>query len=356
MMREPSASQMAKQLLQTASLQLNTANPSQVRELSRVLDDSLPYPVGDPAYRNSRMLETNFNETSADTLGFVMDAGGPRGSPSDRVDLATRAMADIVDHHMGHNARDWFESRADPQVNGRHSYNWGASLGTTLDRDGVRESYVTYEWRPDLMDALPPALYRIARAAIATLPGLRPVLSTIRCGRSSGTQQITFELERATSLSALQPMMEELGLGAQHSSLMTAAAFLMGARFVLPPETATITLRPARSGVEMRLDVNLDALPDPPERLLPLLRLQMTERPASSRALDKWLMALTPDGFPGPGTVSVLSVWVRPNMAARVALFLRPFVLEADSARPRERRPEGVPERPPSPTSAAAWT
>ncbi len=354
-MREPSASQTAKQLLQTAALQLGTVNPSRVRELSRVLDDSLPYPVGDPAYHNTRMLETNFNETSSDALGFVMNAGGPHGSPRERVELATRAMADIVDHHLGHNAREWFESRADPQVNGNYRYDWGASLGTALDRDGVRESYVTYEWRPDLMDALPSALQRVARTALATLPGLRPVFSTIRCGRSAGTQQLTFELQRATTLNALQPMMEELGLGAQHPSLMTAAAFLMGARFVLPPDTATITLRPSRNGVEMRLDINLDALPDAPERLLPLLRLQMTERPASSRALDRWLMAFTPDGFPGPGTVSVLSVWVRPNMAARVALFLRPFILESDSNRAAESVADPYSDRPPRPVESAAW-
>ena len=306
MIRDPSAAQTAKRLLQAASLQLGTASPSRVHEISRVLDDSFPYPVGDPAYHNSRMLEANFNETAADSLAFIMDPGAPRSSPSDRVEMASHAMADIVSHHLGREARDWFERRADPRVNGRRHYEWGAALGTSLDRDGLRESQITYEWGPDLMDALPSPLYRISRTALAMLPGLRPALSTIRCGRSAGTQQVTFDLDRATSLSGLQPMMEALGLSAQHASLMTAAAFLMGARFTLPPETAAITLRPIRSGVEMRLDINLDALPDPPERLLPLLKLQMTERPSSSRALERWLIALTPEGLPGPGTVSVL--------------------------------------------------
>jgi hypothetical protein len=177
-------------------------------------------------------------------------------------------------------------------------------------------------------------------------------MSTVRCGRAAGSQQVTFAVDRATPLIDLQPMMEELGLGAQHASLMTTAAFLMGARFTLPPDTATITLRPIRNGVEMRLDIDLDALPDPPERLLPLLKMQMTERPASNRALDRWLMALTPDGFPGPGTVSVLSVWVRPNMPARVALFLRPFVLSPETA---HREAPKAPRAEPVPVSAA-WT
>lgn len=352
MIRDQSAAQVAKHLLQSASLQLGTTSPTRISELSRAIDDSLPYAVGDPAYRNSRMLEANFNENTTDALAFVMEPGGPRASAQDRIEQATKTMADLVGHHLGADARNWFEGRA---VNGGRSYGWGASLGSSLDRDGVRESYVTYEWGPDLMDSLPPVLYRISRVALATLPGLRPALSTIRCGRSAGTQQVTFELDRATPLSSLQPLMQELGLGAQHSSLMTTAAFLMGARFVLPPETATITLRPIHSGVEMRLNINLDALPDPPERLLPLLKLQMTERPGSSRALDRWLMALTPDGFPGPGTVSVLSVWVRPNMPARVALFLRPFVLSPEV---RHEAPSSRIETPApveSPSTAAAW-
>ncbi len=353
MIRELSAAQTAKHLLQAASLQLGTTSPTRVRELSRAIDDSLPYPVGDPAYRNSRMLEANFNENAADALAFAMEPGGPRASAQDRVELATHTMADMVGHHMGHDASNWFAGRA---LNGGRAASWGASLGSSLDRDGVRESYVSYEWGPDFMDSLTPALYRISRAALATLPGLRPVLTTIRCGRASGTQQVTFELDRATPLASLQPLMDELGLGAQHASLMTTAAFLMGARFVLPPETATITLRPIREGVELRLNINLDALPDPPERLLPLLKMQMTERPGSSRALERWLVALTPEGFPGPGTVSVLSVWVRPGMPARVALFLRPFALSPDSGR-ADAQPTvvAVPVPVQTPTTAAAW-
>ena len=130
-------------------------------------------------------------------------------------------------------------------------------------------------------------------------------------------------------LANLQPLMERLGLGHRHAGLMSAAAFILGARFTLPPDTAALTLRPARAGVELRLDVNLDALPDPPAQLMALMRLQMTERPKSIQGLDRWLMALTPDGYPGPGTVSVLSVWVRPDLPARVALYLRPAAFDS---------------------------
>jgi hypothetical protein len=349
MYRQTSAAQTAKRLLDGASQQLGAVSPARVLELSRVLDDSMPYPVGDPAYDDSRMLEADFNETAGDSLAFVVDPGGPRASAQDRVQIATKVMAELVGHHMGRDARTWFEGRAEPQSSVR-SNGWGAALGSALDRDGVRESYVTYDWGPELMETLPATLYRIARAAVNTLPGLRPVFSTIRCGRAAGSQQVTFELDRATALSSFQPMMDALGLGAQHASLMTTAAFLMGARFTLPPDTARVTLRPVRGGVEMRLDINLDALPDPPERLLPLLRMQMTERPAGTRALDRWLMALTPEGFPGPGTVSTLTVWVRPNMPARVGLFLRPFALAPAAAGTPAANPEARRD-----SVAAAW-
>jgi hypothetical protein len=159
-------------------------------------------------------------------------------------------------------------------------------------------------------------------------PGLRPAFSAIRCGRTGGSQQLTFDVDQALPLANLEPLMKALGLGHQHASLMSATALILGARFTLPPNTSTITLQPLRHGVEMRLDVILDALPDPPSQLHSLLRLQMAERPKSLRALDRWLTAMTPDGYPGPGNVSVLSVWVRPDTPARVALYLRPAAME----------------------------
>ena len=212
-----------------------------------------------------------------------------------------------------------------------------------------------YEWGPLLMDSLPAPLYRMARVALEMVPGLRPALSSIRCGRASGSQQITFEIERPLPLASLQPLMERLGLATQHASLMSSVAFILGARFTLPPDTAMLTLRPVRQGVELRLDVNLDALPDPPAQLMALTRLQMTERPRSLQALDRWMIALTPDGYPGPGNVSVLSVWVRPDLPARVALYLNPAALHTAAAPAPARHVAAAPAAPPrAPQPAAA--
>src|SRR5207248_211340 len=119
-----------------------------------------------------------------------------------------------------------------------------------------RESMVTYEWGPDLMDAFPDQLYRLARTAMDAVPSLRPAYTSIRCGRTSGSQQVTFDVDAPLSLAALRPMMDALGLGEQHASLMSAVAFVLGARFTLPADSSKVTLRPTRGGIELRLDIN----------------------------------------------------------------------------------------------------
>jgi len=343
----------ARQLLFQASQRLGTADPNP--DVRGYLDESLGIPVGEPAAEGSRLLEPSFSETAPDSLAFTV-GGHPRLSPADRIALSTQAISNIVGSRFGKSAERWLDQHTElPRSSASNgSATWGASFSGAFDRNGASEAAVHYEWGPLLMDSLPAPLYRIARAALEMIPGLRPALSSIRCGRTSGSQQITFEIERPLPLANLQPLMERLGLGAQHASLMSCVAFILGARFTLPPETAMLTLRPARQGVELRLDVNLEALPDPPAQLMALTRLQMTERPRSLQGLDRWMVALTPDGYPGPGNVSVLSVWVRPDMPARVALYLNPAALHASETAPQVREPASA--RAPQPAAAeASW-
>jgi hypothetical protein len=318
-------------LLGQAARRLHTADPAP--EAAPVLEESLPLPAGHPAYSADRFFEPFFAETDGQALAFQVSAGAPLASPADGVELATRAMRDLVGRHFGGGALRWFDGRSEPMRGSRpHHRGRGAWFGCGCDRGGLLESLVTYEWGAGLADALPETLFRLVRLVAETAPALSPAYSTIRCGRTSGSQQLTFNVEAALPLAGLKPLMDRLGLGHQHAGLMSATAFVLGARFTLPPDTATVTLRPTRAGMELRLDVNLDALPDPPSQFMSLLRLQMAERPTGLRALDRWLMALTPDGYDGPGSVSVLSVRVRKDMPARVALYLRPGALD---------RPEG---------------
>ena len=333
--RQPAAAR-AKSLLNHAARHLHTSSPAAHGDLSRIMDASMYLPLGDPAYENHRLLEPNYTENSADTLSFVMDAGEPGANPQDRIEATTGAMSQVVKNHFGNEALNWFRGRSEAVADGSHrSATWGSSFGTALDRNGVTEASAIYEWGPELMDSLSAPLFNATRLAMQLVKGVRPSFSSIRCGRNSGTQQVTLSVESALPLANLQPLMESLGLGHQHAGLTSACALILGARFTLPPNTSTITLRPLRNGMEFRLDVMLDALPDTPSQILSLLRLSLGERPRSLRSLERWLMAFTPEGYPGPGNFSVLSVWVRPDTPARIALFLRPATLEAEAAQPR---------------------
>lgn len=330
--RQPAAVR-AKSLLNYAAKHLQTSSPASYRDLSHIVDASLSAPLGDPGYEGHRLLEPNYAENSADSLSYVMDTGGPGATPLDQVETTTRAMSQVVKNHFGNEALNWFRGRSEAIADGsHHSANWGASFGTALDRNGVTEASAIYEWGPELMDSLSAPLFNATQLTMQILKGVRPSFSSIRCGRYSGTQQVTLAVESALPLSNLQPLMQNLGLGHQHAGLMSACALILGARFTLPPDTSTITLRPLRNGMEFRLDVLLDALPDTPSQILSLLRLQLSERPRSLRSLERWLSAFTPEGYPGPGNFSVLSVWVRPDTPARIALFLRPATMETEAA------------------------
>jgi hypothetical protein len=326
----------AKTLLRSASRHLRTVDPSQ--ELGNILDDALSLPAGHSAYRQFGMnqeaplFEPHYNESAGDTLSLAVSPLGPTATPADRAEGTTEAMRHLVGKFFGREAMRWLDSRTEP-VRGRHarSQRFGGYLGSSFDQNGLSESYVCMEWGPQLLDALPQTLYRLTRVAMEALPGLRPSLTTIRCGRASGSQQVTLQMDKPLALGDLQPLMEQLGLGQQHASLMSACAFVLGARFVLPAECCSLTLRPTRDGVELRLNVNLDLVSDAPSQMMSLLRLQMSERPRSLRELDKWVAALTPEGYESPGAFSVLAIRVRPNLPARIALFLEPAaVVEMD--------------------------
>jgi hypothetical protein len=339
------AADAAKSLLHNASQRLLTYDPTEVPEVSGALDQSLDWSMEPQSTDYHRPFEPNFSETSANTLAFLVNPGDYRASPQDRRELSTRAMREIVGRQLGSHALHWLDSRMEP-YSGRYGSSrishrgLGAMYTTGLDRNGVSEAAISYEWGPDTGNTLPGPVYEFTRKALESLPGLVPFYTTIRCGRQSGGQQVTFEIDRPLPLAELKPLMDAFGMGHRHGGLLSLTGFMLGARFTLPPRTATLTLMRAQGQVEMRLDINLDALPDTPEQLLPLLRLPMTERPRSLAAMDRWVTALTPEGYHGPGNVSVLSVRVRPDLPARVALFLRPVAFQPDG--PGDNRQNGA--------------
>ena len=345
------AADAAKRLLRNASHQLMTPDPTADRVVTTALDRSLDWSVGDRDLRPfaSRSFEPNFAETSGRALAFQVKPMGRGVSTEDQREIANGAVRGLIHEHFGAEPLHWFDGRSEAaQARYSRSAGYGARYALELDRNGVSEVQASYEWGPEVLDMLPEPVMDLAQTAMSLVQGLRPFSTTIRTSRLSGGQQISFEITAETALDALKPLMEALGMGERHGGLVTLLAFVLGARFSLPPGVATLTLLHTHRGPEMRIDVNIDALPDAPEQLLPLLRLPMTERPQNLTALDTWMTAMTPDGYYGPGSVTVLSVRVRPDLAARLALYLRPLALDAA---PPARVPA---EAPPSPPPAAA--
>ena len=318
-------------LLDRASRVMGTASPIEAG-LGPLVHEALPLEAGDPRYfRHPEPFWADFSELAPRNLAFGVEPGGPLATADYRIGEATDAARRLVAQNMGREAAAWLDSRSEEaRGSGYGASSWGAALGASFDRAGLKSAAVSYEWGPSLMDALPAHLYRTARTAMRHLPGLRPSFSTIHVDRTTGSQLLTFETTNALSLAGLEPLMRELGLGHRHGALMSVCGFVLGARFVLPPEAATITLRPTRSGIEFRLDVDLDRLPDVPEPLAPLLQMQMAERPASVREWNEWLTAFTQEGHRRVGSFSVVSIVVGPDQPPRLEVHLRPAIVEEE--------------------------
>jgi hypothetical protein len=342
----PRAADAAKRLLRTASHQLMTPDPTADRAVSQALDQSLDWMVNDPNLRagTGRSFEPSFSETTGRSLAFQVQPAGRGVTFQDQHDISNGAARAMIHEHFGASPLNWFDAKSE-SARARYSSTkgFGARYALGLDRNGLTEVQASYEWGPSVMDMLPDPVLGLAQVAMSALPGLQPFATTIRCGRMSGGQQISFQVTRSTPLDAFLPLMQELGMAERHGGFMTLLAFVMGAQFTLPADVATLTLLQTPKGPELRLDVNIDALPDAPEQLLPLLRLPMTERPQNLAALDAWMTAMTPDGYYGPGAVTVLSVRVRADLPARLALFLRPLAMDP-AQQPAPMPPVAMPQ------------
>ncbi len=342
-MSRQTASDVARRLLSNAARHLLTPDPTTLPEINSALNSSLDWTLDRRMLANSCRdpFEPTFAESRSNALAFQVEPGDGSVSATDRAEMATRAMRSIIAADIGPKGAYWFDARTEPirASNMRWGEGFGANFSTAVDRSGVLEAAATYGWTPALTSQFPDTVISMAKTAMEALPSLRPFYTTIRCGRSAGGQQITFDITAEVKFTDLKPLMERFGLGDKHAGLMTLGAFILGARYSLPARSSTLTLLRAGSGVEMRLDIDLDALPDAPSVLLPLLRLPMSERPAALSSFDRWLTALTPDGYTGPGSVTVLSIRVRQDMPARLAVFLRPIAFEPDSSEPVPQDP-----------------
>jgi hypothetical protein len=330
---EPLAAKVGRRLL-AAAHRLGTADP--VAPIQGLITRTFSLPAGDPRYGDNALtpraapIEPSFSEAQPGTLRFTIEPLGPGASGVDRRDEATREMRRLVSGYFGRDALHWFDERSEPWRGFGSSGNlgYGAFFGTSHDRDGLTGSKVYYETRHDQLGALPPTLLGIANTAVALLPSLEPVFTTLSATRAAGGQRLTFAHARPLRLAELQPLLDALGLGNRMAGILQTLGHTLGGRFDLPANSTLIALGDGPDGPEFEIYVLLGMVPDLPANFLSLLSLGLNERPRELIALERWLDAFTPDDEVWPGRFSILSLRTTRHSAPRVSLYLRPAEFE----------------------------
>jgi len=329
-MTTPRAAEVARRRLTLAARRLGTENP--VDAIGGLIDRSFDLPLGDARYGRNELtpghmpLEHSFSEMAGQALRLDLEPLGPDATPHARQQEASREVRRLVHGHFGKPALQWFDERSEPwRGMGLHgNARFGAWFGMGTDASGLQEAKVYYELRPGELDGLPPNLQHAGRVAMACLPNLVPIFTSIACGRRRGAQRLYFFHRGDLRLLDLEPLLHRLGIGGQLSSLLAAAGVVLGGRFILPEGSVILGLRDTQKGIELKLDVLVSGVPDPPQQMYGLMNLAMAERPQSQRMMRQWVQAMTPDDEDGPGAISVVSFRVQRELPSRCSLYIRP--------------------------------
>ncbi|MGE5047951.1 MAG: hypothetical protein ACM3PC_05245 [Deltaproteobacteria bacterium] len=336
------ASQVARRRLSVAARRLGTSNP--VDSIGGLLDRSFELPAGDPRYgRNSLApgsmpIEHSFSELASGTLRLDMEPLGPLATPASRQQEVSREMRRLVQQNYGRQALAWFDERSEPWRSGRinGAARFGAWFGAGFDEGGLHEAKVYYELPDGGLDDLPPNLQHASRVAMACLPRLQPIFTSIAAGRAQGAQRIYFFHRGDLRLLDLEPLMNRLGIGHQLPGLLTAVGLILGGRFTLPEGSVVLALRETSRGMEMKLEILLPGIADPPREMHGLIQMHLAQRPDSQRALRNWIQAMSlDDGAETCGQISVVSVRVSPQVGSRLTLYFRPTGYERGPSRSR---------------------
>jgi hypothetical protein len=331
-------SELVNDRLDTASLRLRTVRPSSM--LGGMIEDSFAYPEGDPRYAFNALapgaapIEAVCRMAQPQSLSFNLEPLGPDATGSDRRDMASREMRRLVGDNFGRDALLWFDGASESHrgMTRNAALNYGAFFGSSFDGGGLQSATVTYEGDGNTLGDVNPALARLIGASMSAMPGLRPIFTTLVAGRDYGSQWVTFLLTNGFRLADMQPMLDELGLGARLASLLQVIGVALGGRFDIPSGAALVAFGRGPQGVELELQVMLDAIPDVPPNFLQLLTMNLRERPRELGALERFLEAFTPEDNVWPGRFSILGIRVGPSGPPRVSLFLRPVEFEITPA------------------------
>jgi hypothetical protein len=326
------------QRLGTASTVLRTVDPSAF--VRGMLEESFPYPPHDPRYTHNAMMpgappiQPVYATAKPRSLSFNLEPLGPDASGGDRRDMATREMRRLVGDNFGSAALRWVDGATESQrgMARPRALNYGAFFGSSFDSGGLQSATVTYEGGDSALGDVNPQLARLIGAAMSTMPGLRPVFTTLVAGRDYGSQWVTFLLTNGFRLAEMQPMLDELGLGERLANILQVVGVALGGRFDLPSGSTLVAFGRGPEGPELELQIMLDAIPDVPPNFLQLLTMNLRERPRELGALERFLEAFTPEDNVWPGRFSILGIRIGPTGPPKVSLFLRPVEFEISPA------------------------
>jgi len=324
--------------LGSASRRLRTANP--ISFVQGMIEDSFAYPEGDPRYARNALapgaapIEAVCKMAQPQSLSFNLEPLGPDATGSERRDMASREMRRLVGENFGREALYWFDGASESHRGMARSaaLNYGAFFGSSFDGGGLQSATVTYEGNGNTLNNVNPALARLIGSSMSAMPGLRPIFTTLVAGRDYGSQWVTFLLTNGFRLADMQPMLDELGLGGRLASILQVIGVALGGRFDIPSGAALVAFGRGPQGVELELQVMLDAIPDLPPNFLQLLTMNLRERPRELVALERFLEAFTPEDNVWPGRFSILGIRIGPSGPPKVSLFLRPVEFEITPA------------------------
>ncbi|HVR91504.1 MAG TPA: hypothetical protein VHG29_10480 [Novosphingobium sp.] len=300
---------------------------------------TFPYPEDDPRYRRNALMpmappfEPSFSETQPNTVRYTIEPLPPEAAPVDRRDEATREMRRLLGNFMGRDALNWFDGASEPYRGfgtNNGGLGFGAFFGSAYDRNGLYSSKVYYEAPGGQIsiDNMPMALSRIVQTALALIPGLQPLFTTVAAQRDAGGQRLTFAATQPLRLADLQPTLDALGLGHRLSGIMQMIGLILGGRFDLPANSALLAFGDGPAGPDFEIYVLLNAIPDVPPSFLSLLTMGLSERPRGLAALERWMSAFTPEDEHWPGRFSIVSLRTDALTPPRVSLYLRPVEFE----------------------------
>jgi hypothetical protein len=336
-MRTEALAPSVRAYLEAVARRLGAASPDRV--LASVIDRTFVLPAGDGGYIANSLapgalpIELSFVESEADCLRVDLEPCVLLNPVERRRD--THACASqIVASEWGGPRRAAFEAAASRvDFGSSDAPRFGAFLGATFDRAGLRAVKVYYEMTPDLVKHDIGGAGAIFSRVRRSVPCVTPVFVSVACERAGVAERVYLACRGELRLLDLLPLMRLLGLEHRLPELASLALSLDGATYALTTNGAILGIRGTAAGHELKLEIPVAADGGVQQAAWFAFESLLRERPESRRAYMTWLAALTSHGASARGTISVLSMRASAAKPCRIGLYVRPALESIEMTR-----------------------